>query len=155
MPTRVVVVDDDFITVYAISHILSAEGYEVFPAEGPMQALEIVRTNPPINLVVTDIKMPDMLGTELIREVAQLSPETASVLMTGADISSVEVPVGVPILRKPLSNADLVAAVQQALARATRARDDLAREWERSAQRSGKDPVASSAGTGYAPKSAK
>jgi CheY-like chemotaxis protein len=93
-----------------------AGGYEVLPASGPHQALEIVKNSPPVHLVVSDIEMPEMKGTQLIRAVAQLSPQTAGLLMTG-HINPVDVPDGVTVLKKPFSKQDLLSAVQTILAR--------------------------------------
>ena len=53
------VVDDDAMMLASVSRMLSRQGYEVLPASGPRQALEIVRTPPPIQLVVSDVEMPE------------------------------------------------------------------------------------------------
>jgi len=117
MAVRVLVVDDEQMILRAVSWMLEHEGgYEVLPANGPRQALEIIKNNPPVHLVVSDIEMPEMKGTQLIRAVAQLSPQTASLLMTG-HINPVDVPDGVPVLKKPFSKQVLLSAVQAVLAR--------------------------------------
>jgi CheY-like chemotaxis protein len=97
--------------------MLKCEGYEVLLADGPRHALEIVKHNPPVHLVVSDLMMPEMEGAQLIREVAQLSPQTAAVLMTGSAITPVDIPEGVPVLMKPFSPRELISAVQAILAR--------------------------------------
>jgi DNA-binding NtrC family response regulator len=94
--------------------MLKREGYEVLSAERPRYALEIVATTSPVDLVVSDIVMPEMQGTQLVREVARLSPQIASVLMTGGVISA-DLPIGVPVLKKPFTRQDLLSAVQEAL----------------------------------------
>jgi CheY-like chemotaxis protein len=96
--------------------MLKCSGYEVLMADGPRQALEIVKNNPPVHLVVSDIMMPEMPGTQLIREAARLSPQIAAVLMT-ASVNSVAAPADVPVLRKPFSIRDLLSAVQASLTR--------------------------------------
>jgi two-component system response regulator (stage 0 sporulation protein F) len=88
-------------------------GYEVLPANGPRQALEIVKNNSPVHLVLSDIELPEMKGTQLIREVARLSPQTAVLLMTGH--INVDVPDSVRVLNKPFSSPDLISAVQAIL----------------------------------------
>jgi DNA-binding NtrC family response regulator len=80
---RVLVVDDDAMMLASVSKMLSRQGYDVLPASGPRQALEIVRTTPPIQLILSDIAMPEMRGTQLISEVFRLSPQTAGLLITG------------------------------------------------------------------------
>ena len=114
---RVLVVDDERMILRAVSRMLEREGgYEVLPANGPRQALEIVKNNLHVHLVISDIEMPEMKGTQLIRVVAKLSPQTAVLLMTG-HLYPVDVPDGVPVLKKPFSKQVLLSAVQAILAR--------------------------------------
>src|SRR5215472_11942829 len=97
---RILVVDDNAVMLDAISQMLRREGYEVFPAAGPSQALEIVRNNSP-DLALSDVVMPEMRGTQLVREIVRLSPQTVCVLMTGycpGDLAN-----GIALLRKPFT----------------------------------------------------
>jgi CheY-like chemotaxis protein len=90
----------------------------VLRAERARQALEIVRNSGPVDVVVSDIGMPEMQGTQLVREVADLSPRTESMLTTGGSIDPAEIPEGVPVLKKPFSIPDLIT-LQATLARST------------------------------------
>ena len=74
---RIMIVDDDSLFLEIVTRILSRAGYEVLSAAGPRDALEIIRNNPPVHLVVSDVLMPEMRGTELVREIVRLSPRTA------------------------------------------------------------------------------
>jgi len=114
---RVLVVDDDDLFLNATSRMLSRAGYEVLPANRPHQALEIIRKNPQIDLVISDVVMPEMRGTELVREIARIRPETARLLYTGGPTDPAEAPEGVRLLRKPLSHAELISAASAALER--------------------------------------
>jgi DNA-binding NtrC family response regulator len=98
----------------SVSRMLSRQGYEVLSASGPRRALEIVKTRPPVQLVLSDVAMPEMRGTQLIAEVFRLSPQTAGLLMTG-EVQQPDVPEGVSVLRKPFSTAELILAVQLTL----------------------------------------
>jgi hypothetical protein len=69
-----------------------------------------------------------------VRELAEVSPQTATVLMTGGVISPADVPSGVPILRKPFTRQDLLSAVQATLERSAQARTELRREMDKSAE---------------------
>jgi FixJ family two-component response regulator len=60
--------------------------------------------------------MPEMRGTDLIREIAQVAPQAAFILMTGGPVDPADVPAGVHLIRKPFSTPDLVAAIQRAIA---------------------------------------
>jgi two-component system response regulator (stage 0 sporulation protein F) len=89
---RVLVVGDEPVALEIVSRMLNREGYQVFRAAGPRQAHEIVREQSPIDLIVSGISMPEMQGTELVREVARIAPQTARVLMTGGEVEPTEVP---------------------------------------------------------------
>jgi len=109
---RLLIVDDDVRVLNLVKLTLTLDGYEVLATDRPHEALEIVRNGPAVHLVLSDIEMPEMLGTQLIREIARLSPGTARVLMTGGIIESAQVPDGVQVLRKPFSIRDLISAVE-------------------------------------------
>ena len=129
---RILVVDDDRQYLDVVVRTLRRAGHEVLPATGAHQALEIVTAEPRIDVLLSDVAMPEMQGTELVRTVAQVSPETAAVLMTGGPVPEGE-RGNVTVLRKPLRSWDLVASVETALARSLELRTKLA-EAERSAE---------------------
>jgi CheY-like chemotaxis protein len=131
---RVLVVDDDPLVLQTVSHMLSRAGYEVVPAGGPRQALGIVNKNPAIDLVLSDIAMPEMQGTELMRQVARISPRTERLLMTGGQVDSGDVPDGVPVIHKPFSTPELLSAVRGAVERSTRLSDGLAHASQENAE---------------------
>jgi DNA-binding NtrC family response regulator len=110
------VVDDDEAMRDAVTRMLHHTGYDVLPANGAHHALEIIKASPPVHVVVSDIQMPEMLGTQLMREVTQLSPQTAGVLMTGAVINPADLPDGVIVLKKPFRMQDLISVVEAILA---------------------------------------
>ena len=128
------VVDDDQVVLKVLSSMLRMAGHDVLAASGPRQALGIIKNQPPIDVLLSDVNMPEMAGTELVREAAQISPRTASLLMTGGVISSNEVPPGVAVLRKPIAKQDLLDAVQAAWKWSVELRERLAYEMERSSE---------------------
>jgi DNA-binding NtrC family response regulator len=131
---RVLVVEDEQLYLTALGKMLNRAGYDVLRATGSRQALEIIKNEPPIDVVLSDVTMPGMPGTDLVREVALISPQTATMLMTGGVIGSAELPNGTTLLRKPFSMQDLLVAVQVALVRSTLVRDELASERQKSAE---------------------
>jgi len=131
---RVLIVDDEPLFLDVLDRTLSRAGYEVLPASGPRRALEIIRNEPPVDLILSDVEMPEMRGTELVREIARISPQTAAMLITGYISHSAKVPEGVPLLQKPISIRDLISAVQAALARSAELRAELQGTQERSAE---------------------
>jgi DNA-binding NtrC family response regulator len=128
---RVLVVDDEQMVLDVFTRMLATSGYEVLAVGDPHQALEVVRNDPTIDAVLSDVTMPDMRGTELVREIASASPTTACVLVSGYLLDEAELPSGLPLLRKPPSVADLIAAVEGAIARSVELRAKLRQSIER------------------------
>ena len=62
---KILVIDDDKVMLEAIEYSLKADGYEVITAEDGMQALEILEKKE-INLIISDIMMPNMSGLGLL-----------------------------------------------------------------------------------------
>ena len=114
----VLIIDDEPLILEVYSTILSRKGYDVLAATEPRQAIETIRSNSKIDVVISDVVMPQMRGTDLVREVARLAPATSCILITAFMDKVADVPPGVPLLRKPLSSSDLISAVESAIARA-------------------------------------
>jgi len=66
---KVLIVDDDMRNVFALSKLLSEKGFNLLKAEDGLKALEILKTEPDIDLVLMDIMMPEMDGYETIRRI--------------------------------------------------------------------------------------
>jgi adenylate cyclase len=62
---KILIIDDDVLTLEAITHRLKAEGHKVVAAENTINALSILRKEN-IDLIISDIMMPDMSGLELL-----------------------------------------------------------------------------------------
>jgi CheY-like chemotaxis protein len=75
---RVLVADDDMRTVYALSAMLRAKGYEVEVAENGRVALEVLARHDDLELVLMDIMMPEMDGYAAMREI-RASPRFGSI----------------------------------------------------------------------------
>ncbi len=75
------VVDDDPVFLDLTCHGLR-DTYKVIPATGPKQALQIVKSDPEIDIVISDMQMPEMQGPELLRRISKVSPLTLGVLAT-------------------------------------------------------------------------
>jgi CheY-like chemotaxis protein/signal transduction histidine kinase len=65
---RLVLVDDDMRTVYALSALLRGKGAEVFVAENGREGVALVRQHPDVQGVLMDIMMPEMDGYEAMRQ---------------------------------------------------------------------------------------
>jgi DNA-binding response OmpR family regulator len=124
------VVDDDAQMLGLVGSLLNRSGYEVLPTPSARHALQIVGSSPPVDLVISDFYMPEMDGGALIREITRISPQSASLLMSGDTLSVAEVPVGVPVLKKPFMAVQLYAAVEAALDRSAQVRSTVRSELE-------------------------
>lgn len=82
MKGKILVVDDEEVIRKALIKLLASEGYTVDAAEDAFEAIEKVKEGW-IDLVLTDLKMPEKDGIALIREVKEISPDTACIVMTG------------------------------------------------------------------------
>jgi response regulator RpfG family c-di-GMP phosphodiesterase len=77
----VLCVDDEPAILAALRRALRNEPYELLTTDLPDRALRWVDTRE-ISLVISDQRMPGMLGTELLEEVSQRSPTTARIILT-------------------------------------------------------------------------
>lgn len=102
----ILVVDDEPDLARGLARILRSRGFEVQTAEGGLQAVELVRQHR-LQAILTDIKMPDMDGLALSREIKQIDPEAAVIFMTGFSDSEREAleEGAVAVIRKPLDYA--------------------------------------------------
>ncbi len=112
----VLVVDDDEGVRTTTASLLAELGYAVIDTEKGERALEILKANPGIKLMVADYAMPGMNGAELIARARQARPELKAIVVTGyAQGSELDrvLPVGA-VLRKPFGFADLSEALKHA-----------------------------------------
>ncbi|MET1110894.1 MAG: ATP-binding protein, partial [Allosphingosinicella sp.] len=115
----ILVVEDDPRVSRSTVGALEELGYRPIACAGGREALEILeRESGRIELVITDIMMPEMTGPELVREAIARWPSTAILYVTGyvGEAGSEELS-GHDILRKPFTVAALAGAVAGALAR--------------------------------------
>ena len=79
---RVAVVDDEPLALKNIRRIVARDGHEVEAFTNPAQALQRMLQSP-FHIVMTDIRMPQMSGMELLERIKARFPETQVILFTG------------------------------------------------------------------------
>lgn len=83
----ILVVDDEYEIREMISDYLrDEEGYTVFDAESGAKALEILSNNSHIDMVLSDINMPEMKGFDLLKEVKERYPSIKRILITAYNV---------------------------------------------------------------------
>jgi CheY-like chemotaxis protein len=111
----ILLVDDDPLVTEATAGMLEQLGHRVLIASSGTLALELIRLEPTVDLLITDQAMPGMSGTELAARVRDARPALPIVLATGfADPPSSDVP-GLLRLDKPYRLEKLVSTIAAAL----------------------------------------
>jgi len=80
---RILVVDDEPQVTETIRQILVLTGFDVETAENGKQAIERVRTGPELDLVITDMKMPEIDGLEFLKLIRQVRENLPVIILTG------------------------------------------------------------------------
>jgi len=119
-PKAILLVDDDPIVARAFRRQLEKLGYAVRTEGDPEQAAQVFGADPSaFDLLITDLGMPGLGGTELARVVHALRPDLPILLVTGSkdDVDPTEARDAgvVAVLQKPLTMDELDAAVAAAL----------------------------------------
>lgn len=112
----VLVVDDVGVVRRSVFRFLSEEGYRVFEAATIGEALEVLGTaRPSIQLVITDVIMPDMNGVDLVRLIREQWPGTRVLFMSAypAEVLAREGldNLDVLFLAKPFTRDELITKV--------------------------------------------
>jgi signal transduction histidine kinase len=103
----VLIVDDDPMVAATTAAILEDLGHSVLVVSSGALALNVVRSETAIDVVVTDYAMPGMTGVELARQIQEVRPGLPIILATGyADLPNADDP-GLPRLAKPYRREDL------------------------------------------------
>jgi PAS domain S-box-containing protein len=112
----VLAVDDDPLVLLNTVAILEDLGHQVFEATSGAQALDILRREKAIDLVITDHAMPHMTGAELARAVRAEWPNLPIILASGyAELEDAD--AALPMLSKPFRQEDLAQALMLAVRR--------------------------------------
>ena len=115
-PARILVVDDDLAFGDATMRVLRSAGFEVSFAPDHRLALKELESTRPIDLLVTDIVMPERVnGVALSRMARMRRSELKVIYLTAYDIPGVEEEADGPVLRKPIDEKQLVAEVKRVL----------------------------------------
>ena len=112
--------DDEPSVLNALRRLFRAPGYKVLQSTSAAEALGLLRDNP-VDLVISDMRMPEMDGAHFLEAVRLHDPSVVRMLLTGfSDISSTIAAINKGeihrYIAKPWDDQDLLRAVREALA---------------------------------------
>jgi PAS domain S-box-containing protein len=111
----ILTVDDDPLVALNTSALLEELGHTVYSAESAIDALDILRREKKIDLMITDQLMPDMTGSELASRIRAENAHMPIILATGyAELAPGE-GEGLPRLAKPFGQRELADAIARAV----------------------------------------
>ncbi len=117
---KVLFVDDEHFLLNSIRRALRKEPYMFFYAMSGAEALEILKNQEDMDIVITDENMPGMSGTELLQICREQYPSAVRIMLTGRnDVESAMNAIYLGwvyrYLHKPVSASDLAATIHIAL----------------------------------------
>jgi len=118
VPPKVLVIDDEEIGRISCQRVLKREGIQVAMASSGREGLEMMMREPP-DLVLVDLKMPEMDGVEVARRVRSYDPNIVTIIITG--YATIESAVAVmkegayDYLPKPFTPDELIIVVRRGL----------------------------------------
>lgn len=115
--TKILVVEDEPLILRTIADRLASEGHDVFQAENGRAALRLLEKQE-VDVVVTDVVMPEIDGIELILELRKSEPDVGVICMSAYDSVYLDVTHqlgAVRVLVKPFEWGELQEAVGAAL----------------------------------------
>jgi two-component system cell cycle response regulator CpdR len=110
--TGILVVDDDPDVREIVSEYLAFRGYSVLQAGDGAEALDLLRDNPDLRLVISDVRMRGISGLELAARAAKEFPGVRVILISGYFQAQ---EIGPRFLKKPFTMNQLETAVQAEL----------------------------------------
>ena len=116
---NLLLVDDERFLTHAMTRLLRHDEYAIYTAADAVEAQHVLKTRP-IDLIVSDQKMPGMSGVELFGWAAKYFPNTIRILLTGwPSIGNVDEPINDThvdrFFMKPCDYDKLRSAIQQEL----------------------------------------
>jgi len=115
---RILVIDDEAIVRVSCERVLRPEGYDVVVTPKGTDAIELLEREK-FDLVLTDLKMPDMDGLEVLKHIKEKWPEIIVIIITGYGTISTAVQAikmgAYEYIEKPFTPEDILNAVRKAL----------------------------------------
>ena len=116
----ILLVEDEPMILKMTTQMLIGQGYHVLGASSPLEAIRLAKENiGSIDLLMTDVIMPEMNGRDLAKHLFTISPNIKCLFMSGYTASVIEphgvLGEGLHFIQKPFNMKDLAAAIREAL----------------------------------------
>lgn len=120
-PATLLFIDDEANILAALKRLFRPLGYNILSAESGAEALALMEKEP-VDLVISDMRMPHMTGAELLEQIRTKWPEVVRILLTGySDLESTVAAINrgeiYRYISKPWDDNDIVLVVREALER--------------------------------------
>jgi response regulator RpfG family c-di-GMP phosphodiesterase len=118
---KILFVDDEPNILSSLRRLFRGQGYQVFVADGGQAGLQLLETEE-VDLIISDMRMPEMDGAQFLERVRSRWPDTIRLLLTGySDIQSIQDAINrgeiYRYITKPWNDNDIVLIVRHALER--------------------------------------
>ncbi|MBI5026861.1 MAG: sigma-54-dependent Fis family transcriptional regulator [Nitrospirae bacterium] len=115
---RILVIDDEAIVRVSCQRALAPEGYDVEATSRGDEALKLLEEEN-FDIVLTDLKMPDMDGIEVLKKIKESWPQLVVIIITGYGTVSTAVQAiklgAFDYIEKPFTPDDIIAVVKRAV----------------------------------------
>jgi DNA-binding response OmpR family regulator len=121
--TTILIVEDEDLLREGVQEVLEMNDYVVIGAADGVEALQWL-SETPVDLVVTDLVMPNMDGVDFVAKLRQLYVQLPVIVVSGSShsvmarygLKSIEVPGANASISKPFKSKDLLAKIEELLA---------------------------------------
>jgi len=116
----ILLVEDEPMILNMTVTMLQRHGYRVLPAATPGEAIRLAQEHDgDLDLLMTDVVMPDMNGRDLAKNLLSLYPKLKRLFMSGYTANTIAhqgvLDEGVNFIQKPFSTTDLAAKIREVL----------------------------------------
>ena len=116
---KIVLADDEDGIRLVIKRALTVKGFQVIECQNATQAITAIKSNPDIQLLITDMVMPGMNGEHLIQAAKELNSNIKAILMSGYsnkfEQHTAHAPLPFTFLTKPFTLDELLNTIQKVL----------------------------------------